>query len=74
MSDDTLTETPTAAGSDMLGSVLSRLSSSEFEEESDEDTPANLEEEDEEETQAEQEEEEVESVALMADEAEGIDD
>ena len=44
MSDDTLTETPTAAGSDMLDLVLSRLSRIEFEQESDEYPPSDPEE------------------------------
>lgn len=81
MSDDTLTEATPTSADDMIGSVLSRLSSGDFDEarpeeedddndadeNSDDSTAAKAEEE-------EEEEEEVEEVPLMAEETEGIDD
>jgi RNA polymerase primary sigma factor len=72
MTDETLTETTPESSDDMLGSVLSRLSSGGYEEENEEETN---ELEEEEEPQLEQEEEEVENIAILAaDETEGIDD
>jgi RNA polymerase primary sigma factor len=71
MTDETLTEAKPASSNDMLGNVLSRLSSDDYEEENEEETN---EAEDEDEPQLEQEEEEVENIALLADESEGIDD
>ena len=69
-SEETLERAP-ASADDMIGSVLSRLSNAEFEEEPDDATVQDL---NEEEQQEEEEEEEVDAVALLADEAEGIDD
>jgi RNA polymerase primary sigma factor len=71
MTEETLTGLVPETSDDMLGNVLSRLSSSEYEDETEEEAADS---EDEEEPQLEQEEEEVESIALLADESEGIDD
>jgi RNA polymerase primary sigma factor len=83
MSDETLADAlPQTSADDMIGSVLSRLSSGEFDERKDSDD-----EDEEEETEAatedaepaalkvdEDEEEEVEDVPLLTEETEGIDD
>ena len=74
MSDDVLTERAVSSD-DMIGSVLSRLSSGEFGEES-EDTEATAEADDEDEAPAEsedEEEEESEPLAILTEESEGID-
>jgi RNA polymerase primary sigma factor len=80
MSDDTLTEATPTSADDMIGSVLSRLSSGDFDEarpdeededndaESDDEEPSGLK------AEEEEEEEEVEEVPLLAEETEGIDD
>jgi RNA polymerase primary sigma factor len=75
MSEDTLTEEVTTSGTeDMLGSVLSRLSSGEFtEDEPDDDTVVTAAAE-EDPAAEEEEEEEMDAVALLAEESEGIDD
>ena len=57
----------------MIGSVLSRLSSGEFEEEQDDDTAVESLADEEETTEAE-DEEEVDSMALLTEESDGIDD
>ncbi len=84
MSDETLTDQTSSASADaMIGSVLSRLSSGEFDDERrDEDnelstntTAAATDDKEEEEKEEEvDEEEEEETVALLTDESEGIDD
>jgi RNA polymerase primary sigma factor len=76
MSEDTLLETPTSAD-DMIGSVLSRLSSGDFgEEDADENTVAELGETEEESSPdvEDEEEDEAYSATLLADESDGIDD
>ena len=75
MSDDALTESPISSADDMIGSVLSRLSSGDFADgESDEDDdPIDSATEDADQLEAEDEEEEVE-IALLTEESEGIDD
>ncbi len=80
MSDDTLTEATPSSADDMIGSVLSRLSSGDFDEarpeEEDDDSDADDNENEPAALKAEEEEEEeeVEEVPLMAEETEGIDD
>ena len=83
MSDETLTDQTSSTSADaMIGSVLSRLSSGEFDDERrDEDnelstntTPATTDDKDEEEKEETDEEEEEETVALLTEESEGIDD
>ena len=80
MSDDTLTEATPTSADDMIGSVLSRLSSGDFDEARPEEEDDDNDAEDNEDPTAvkaeeeEEEEEEVEEVPLMAEETEGIDD
>ncbi len=76
MTEDTLTENTTSAGEAVIGNVLSRLSN--FDADAgveDEDTVEPVADEDEDvAAEEEEEEEEVDTVALMAEETEGIDD
>ena len=78
MPDETLTENATSSDDSVIGSVLSRLSNFEAGESiaEDEDTvePAEDEEVAADEEEEDEEEEEVDSVALLAEESEGIDD
>ncbi len=75
MTEDTLTESAPESASDMLGSVLSRLSSGEFADEEQEDEVVAEVTTDEEDPAADaEEEEEVDQIALLADEPDGIDD
>ena len=82
MSDETLTDQTSSTSADaMIGSVLSRLSSGEFDERRDEENElsgnntANQDEEEKDEKETEEsEEEEEETVALLTEESEGIDD
>ena len=85
MSDETLTDQSSATSADaMIGSVLSRLSSGDFDERRDEEsdisggaataTRADDDKDEKESDEAEEEEEEEEAVALLTDESEGIDD
>jgi RNA polymerase primary sigma factor len=76
MSDDTLTDSTARSTDDIIGGALNRLENREdfVDGEADEDVPALG---DEEETAAEteeEEEEEVDTIALLADESDGIDD
>src|SRR5512140_2231016 len=75
MSDDTLTERSNSADGAVIDSVLSRLSSSDFEEAEDDIVEAPIDEDDETALEAEEEEEEEDaSLALLTEESEGIDD
>ena len=82
MSDETLTDQTSSTSADaMIGSVLSRLSSGDFDERRDEEndlsgnTTATQDDDDKEEKDADDsEEEEEETVALLTEESEGIDD
>jgi RNA polymerase primary sigma factor len=80
MSDETLADAlPQTSADDMIGSVLSRLSSGDFDErsddeEEDDDKAADDEEPTDLKTDDEDEEEEVEEVPLLTEETEGIDD
>jgi RNA polymerase primary sigma factor len=76
MSDDGLTESPTSADA-MIGSVLNRLSTVEFDERKDEEEEEENSSDDEKVglvEEEEEEEEEVEEVNLLSEESEGIDD
>ena len=75
MTEDTLTESAPESASDMIGSVLNRLSSGEFADEEQEDEVVAEAATDEEDPAAEaEEEEEVDSITLLAEEPDGIDD
>jgi RNA polymerase primary sigma factor len=75
MTEDSLTEEAVPAGTDdMLGSVLSRLSSGDFADDEREEEAVVTPPADDEDTALEEEEEEMDSIALLAEEADGIDD
>ena len=74
MPGDTLTETPVSDNDSVIDSVLSRLSSGEFDDSDDEETVADATNEDEDTASEDEEEEEIDAVALLAEESEGIDD
>jgi RNA polymerase primary sigma factor len=76
MSEDPLTETRTSSADDVIGGVLSRLSTGDFDETEDDDDTTEASTDDEETTPDAEEEEEEEdvSLSLLSDESEGIDD
>ncbi len=77
MSDDPLTETRTSSADDVIGGVLSRLSTGDFddtEDEEDASTDASAEEDEAAPDAEDEEEEEDVSLSLLSDESEGIDD
>jgi RNA polymerase primary sigma factor len=78
MTDDTLTESSVTNADAMIGSVLSRLSSGDFDERQEEDDSGSEDSDDDKATvsvdEEEEEEEEVEEINLLTEESEGIDD
>src|SRR5687768_16998715 len=76
MSEDPLTETRTSSADEVIGGVLSRLSTGDFDDgEDEEDTAEATNEDDDAQPDAEEEEEEEDvSLSLLSDESEGIDD